>query len=579
MADAGFSVPINMTAVNEMLPIIAKGPDYSWIGNIPDSYWAGPNQQYQQRNRNLFQEGIPRDAAGNVDWGRAGEQIMRAAGASGAPVASSLSVDADLQRMLANRAPGYGVSGGAPAAAEVPAAPRAELPPSTGATPGIPTAPATPAPAAGGFTIAKVAEGNGLDPIALANETRLPPDTKITPENREEIAYAVRKLQAVPTSVAAATPATATDATTVAAPRPVPAAPASAEPPAAPNTVVAQGFDQTMANPLYRAQQEQMARVFEQQAQDNFRLGTALNMRKPGTGDGLIKQGQAAAEQARAIRESAIKSGEMTPEQRNLLTGTTEANKVAELDIATGAEKLKGIIGQATQYTRDLKTFNELSRGILSDPSMYTGAGGQASFNWNRIKSVFGDTKAAQLQDTLSKVTAASILSQMNTQKTQMAEDGGSGGRTFASQLDQIQKASPGLGTTLAGNRTLIEITDRMGRLAEGVKDEAVKYINEKRARGEPAYLDTAGWETRLSKYLKAHPVFTPEEVSQPERLGAPDVPPAIAKDKTAIQRWGTALGVGNGEPIRFPGGQVRSFFVQDARGQKYPARPQTVVP
>jgi hypothetical protein len=38
---ADFTVPLATNLFTAMAPIIAKGPDLSWIGQLPDAYWAG----------------------------------------------------------------------------------------------------------------------------------------------------------------------------------------------------------------------------------------------------------------------------------------------------------------------------------------------------------------------------------------------------------------------------------------------------------------------------------------------------------------------------------------------------------
>ena len=51
---ADFYVPLATNLLGSMDTTIAKGPDLSWLGNLPDSYWAGQNQAFKQRNQDLF---------------------------------------------------------------------------------------------------------------------------------------------------------------------------------------------------------------------------------------------------------------------------------------------------------------------------------------------------------------------------------------------------------------------------------------------------------------------------------------------------------------------------------------------
>src|SRR5262245_59345103 len=47
---------------------------------IGKAYWAGLEEAYKQKQRNLFKEGAPTDAAGNVDWNAVGAQALQAGG-------------------------------------------------------------------------------------------------------------------------------------------------------------------------------------------------------------------------------------------------------------------------------------------------------------------------------------------------------------------------------------------------------------------------------------------------------------------------------------------------------------------
>jgi hypothetical protein len=46
---ADFTVPLATNLLGSMDPIIAKGPDLSWIGNLPNSYWAAQDQAFKRR--------------------------------------------------------------------------------------------------------------------------------------------------------------------------------------------------------------------------------------------------------------------------------------------------------------------------------------------------------------------------------------------------------------------------------------------------------------------------------------------------------------------------------------------------
>ena len=55
---ADFYVPRATNLLGSLDTTIAKGPDLSWIGNLPDSYWAGQQQAFRQRDQDLFHVNI-----------------------------------------------------------------------------------------------------------------------------------------------------------------------------------------------------------------------------------------------------------------------------------------------------------------------------------------------------------------------------------------------------------------------------------------------------------------------------------------------------------------------------------------
>ncbi|MGB8744223.1 MAG: hypothetical protein WCD52_29395, partial [Xanthobacteraceae bacterium] len=54
-----WSVPIDNSLYTGLDSQIAKGPDFSFIGNLPNAYWQGQQAQYQNRNQNAFPDGLP----------------------------------------------------------------------------------------------------------------------------------------------------------------------------------------------------------------------------------------------------------------------------------------------------------------------------------------------------------------------------------------------------------------------------------------------------------------------------------------------------------------------------------------
>lgn len=263
----------------------------------------------------------------------------------------------------------------------------------------------------------------------------------------------------------------------------------------------------------------------------------------------LQEQAQAYDERAKQIFDVLGKGAEPTNEQKNLASGADVGIEANKLDVQRGAKMMSGIEAQASQYERDMKPYLDLSRSILNDPNNYTGIGAGARLNWEKIKTAFGgDPRTAAMMEGLQKVTATSVLGQINMQRDQIMEAGGSGGRIFAQQVDLVEKAAPQLQNTPTGNRFLVEVASRMGELNTAIRNMALDYKQSHR------YLD-AGFERQVADYLKSHAIFSKQELSHPELLGAPTIPPA-ARSKQEIGQWAHAMGLNPGDAIRTPDGR-----------------------
>ena len=231
---------------------------------------------------------------------------------------------------------------------------------------------------------------------------------------------------------------------------------------------------------------------------------------------------------------------------------------VQSADIKRGAATFNGITAAARQYETDLKPYLDLTRSIVNDPRAYTGFGAERRLDLNRVQASFGDQNAAMLKEMLGKVRAQTVLNTINTQKDEMMEAGGNSGRMFAQQIAQVEKAVPGLETSLGGNRALVEIATRVGEHQSQVAQMARDYIADQKRSGGLGYLDQ-GFDEKLLKHMKAQPLFTDQERAHPELLGAPTMP-ATARSKEQLSAWGKSMGLNPGDPFRTASGQIRAL-------------------
>lgn len=259
-----------------------------------------------------------------------------------------------------------------------------------------------------------------------------------------------------------------------------------------------------------------------------------------------------------AIKQENEPTGEQKNARDSAILQRKGQEEVQAGDIKRGQATFNGLSAAARQYETDLKPYLDLTRSIINDPRAYTGAGSQMSLNLNRVRAAFGDQGAATLQEMLTKVRAQTVLNTINTQKDEMMEAGGNSGRMFAQQVAQVEKAVPGLETSLGGNRALVEIATRVGDHQSQVAQMARDYIATQKRAGGSGYLDQ-GFDDQLSKYMRSHPLFSKQEMAHPELLGAPTMPATIGS-KEQLSAWGKSLGLNPGDPFRTASGQVRAL-------------------
>jgi hypothetical protein len=569
---------------------IAQGPNLSWIGDLPNDYWQGQNQQYAQRNRDVFQGGLPKDANGNVDFNAAYQALVQAGGASAAGNLWSAQKAGIIQKALGDDS-GTATpnpNGGYPQTT------RPALPPSSQ---GGAVAQQQPQqqPAQGQTqSVSQWAAQVGVDPTALAQALGMDPNAQISPSDaRLRPALASARSQgsggpgtaagapaatvglapggqpAAPATPAAPTRLASGDATAGALPAPAaPPPPQSADQLNRPTPVNGQ-----VAPPAQAAQPAQQAAQADQQQTDPSKMSYgdmkaradylmslsnratqsagALEIAEPGSGKALQAKAEELARQSAAMVANWHAVNDPTQTQKDFQSGVTGQVEAQKADIAKGQKTYDGMVAAANQFERDLKPYNSVTRGILSSGDVYTGLGGEQVLKLAQARAAAGDPKAAALMEGLQKITAQTVLSQINTQKDQMQEAGANSSRIFSTQIDQINKASPQLITTTGGNLFLINMADRMGQLSSTVAQMARDY-----KATHPLGLD-AGFDQQLSNYMDKSPVFTKAEQDHPWLLSRPTIP-SDAGSWSPEQKvaWGAKFGLKPGDLVNVSPGK-----------------------
>lgn len=511
-------------AASYAAPLLSFEP----LGNLAKSYYEGTQEKNTLDKQQLFRNGIPRDPQGNLDLNKITDMVAKTGGYEGVAPLITQQMQLKAGADLANA----GSPDGQPGQQQPPASPAgpAQAGPTSAPAPGQPTLSATGSDVGdqGAPTIRSMVTefggGKEMTPVIsqIVRQLRINPDG---PLNADQ-AGKVKQLYAQLNAGAGAGPGQPS-----AQPAQAPASPAAPQPGSPPG--VLQG-DSVAASQALRAQAANIQKY----------ATTYATMNKPAA--------EEAQKRAATLTAQADKMDERlsTAAQRpaNIADKVTEQQNKDEIDRSN--KTYSGLHAISNQFETTLEPAIQIAKGILNQPDMYSGIGGNLSLDWSKIKAVLGDNQAATLQEGLQKINAISVLAQVNQQKDEMQEAGAASSRIFAQQVDQVAKASASMENTVNGNRFLVNFQDRMGQFSKILTAQAQDYIQ---AHG---HLD-ANFDKQMSKYIQTHPVFTPQERSDPRVLGAPDAPPG-QKSKADVLAWASKMGLKPGDPFRTPAGDVR---------------------
>jgi hypothetical protein len=250
------------------------------------------------------------------------------------------------------------------------------------------------------------------------------------------------------------------------------------------------------------------------------------------------------------------KNAELTTEQKNIAGGDKSAKvqgALADSRVKASDNEYAGLRGQEIQYQRNNGPAIGTAKGILQNPKMYAGFGADTVLDFNKVRTAFGgDAEPAALQEALKKVTAINLLSQFNDQRAQLEEQGQQSGRMFAAQVQPLMDASSSVGNTIKGNLFLANYQDKIGKYQSDLASMARTY------RAQHNGLLGDGFDNQVAAYMKAKPIFTPQEQANPLLLASPDAPKTV-KDRATAHAWAQTMGLKSGDSIRLPNGTYAS--------------------
>jgi hypothetical protein len=179
--------------------------------------------------------------------------------------------------------------------------------------------------------------------------------------------------------------------------------------------------------------------------------------------------------------------------------------KIMESDVAR-SEKIYPIYDSMGITGHNMLENANLAKGAIADPGFSSGLFAPIQEGWKKLQVALGagDPKAALAMEVYGKVRAENINEQISEMK-EVSSQMGPSGRVFAPQIGLMEKASGNLGNTPEANYFLATMYGRGAQNMVALSDMAHDY------KEKHGILDV-GFDKQASKYIKDHPVFTPEE-------------------------------------------------------------------
>jgi hypothetical protein len=266
----------------------------------------------------------------------------------------------------------------------------------------------------------------------------------------------------------------------------------------------------------------------------------------------LEKQADAWDAQAKTIDEAIAKDRERTPAQKEAdqegrtVTQQRLVEEQQKYDVTHYGKQLAAIQGAAGAANRMLH-YTQLAKGIYRDPNVYFGTGESWNLAWKKIQHAFDPNNTESLgQEAYRKVTASSVLAQVEQLKDDTAAIGG-GGRIFQQQVELMEKAAGSPDNTAPALRLLTEIAERSAKMSKHVAAMANRY--------KGGHLD-ANFAQMVDDYFTKNPMFTDAEMRDIRLIA----PPEFSKDQGAL--WSR---LPPGTPIKVDGQWFKTSGAQPA--------------
>jgi hypothetical protein len=530
---------------------------------IPNKYYKAKDFQYQQQQRDLFKDGIPQGPNGQPDYGAMIQKLIQS---GGAPAASSL-IPA-LMSQSAGSEVGNAITGGTPqqpntsptgqtAAALDKASQR-----TGGGGPRTPyTQPSSlsagdDAPETTRTLAAGIANGRPISETQFRNFARAggvgDPDAPLSPDQEARLTTIIGNN--LRSSGGQSSPPATNDAASGGRP-PISAAEApqgneqtpvgaSGGSPVSPAPTAAAGGGAPQPSGPQVAQNATRPTPVGSEAEARQLQAKALQLRSiagriAGINPKAAEQAKDAADKAddraKQIFESIGKFNEPGRTQRDVESGAT----LKAEQIKTDTERFGKVYDQ-TQHTADdtnkLLDTLKLTKGLMDQPSFYSGAGAEFVQSAKRIGVALGLTNPseAQAMEAFGKTVSSAVMDQIRSL-------GGQGlGPVRVAEIKIMERAAQNHDNTPASNRLLTELQMRMAEnWTLPIAKLAREYNN--------GHLD-AGFDKVKQDWINKHPLLSKEELDDPRRIAPP-----LARTPADLDK----IGWKDGMPFRTPDGRI----------------------
>ena len=494
------------TTANYAAPLV----DFPKVANqLEDLVVKRQQAGREEEKANVFRNGIPKDANGNIDVGQVTDKLARINPDYAMPLINT-QIAGQQGQVAANAI--NGVNG-------TPAAPASTQPPQRAASASSPQPASTPA-AATQPTVMTILDAQGIpnDQLQAASESLArqlgvsptdPIDTS-DPRVRNVLGPAIQRLKGVGQVVAqSGQPQAATPQSTQPDAQPQPDS--GAQPQQGGTT----GWTQADAD----AQSLRSTRL-------NAYAAAIANV-NPKAAEAAKAEAAAAEGRAKQIRDYISSEDTSTNDQKNYqsdkLPGESMADyqaraaggqELAKQDSIAYSKKYEGIQKAAQEASIEQPKI-QLMKTFSNDPNFYSGPLEPTNRGFKQFAATIGaDPNRALPQEGFNKVASDMLTSQIRAL-------GASGaGPVRIAEVKNMQKSIANLGITPVTNRLLVEITDRAYNDVKNIAELTRKYeTNPKNLPGKK----NVGLDTEIQKYYDSHPLFTKEEISDPRLIAPPE--------------------------------------------------------